>query len=114
KTPRGLKLLRTGPRLIWSAGGRWERFFFLSPFVWTAYAFTVLVWASFFLNSINAAQRVFLVFFSYIALVDCWQTSIMSSSVLRGSTGTGLTRVTRMQNSSRNTLNRWDMAAIGC
>src|SRR5438445_12960664 len=91
KTPRGLKLLRRGPRLIWSAGGRWERFLFLSPFVWTAYVFTVLAWASFFLNSINAAQGVFLVFFSYIALVDCWELPIMCVSVLRASAVTGLT-----------------------
>jgi len=87
-----LGLLSAGPRLVRSAGGGWERFFFLSIFLWAVYAFVLLLWATFSMHSSDAMQRVFLVFFSYMALVDAWQTPIMSASVLRASVGTGLNK----------------------
>jgi len=42
------------------------------------------------MHSFNAAQRVFLVFISYMGLVDSRRTPMMSASVLRASLGTGL------------------------
>ncbi len=86
------KLLGVGPRLVRSAGGRWERFFFLSIFLWAAYVVALLSWADLVMHSFDAMQRVFLAFFSYIALVDVWQTPIMSASVLRASVGIGVNR----------------------
>jgi len=89
RRPSGLGLLRLGPHLVRSAGGGWERFFFLSLFLWAAYLFTLLTWAFFGLASTDAAWRVFLASFSYLSLGEVWQTPIMSASIMRAMIGTG-------------------------
>ena len=90
KRPSGLGLLRLGPHLVRSAGGGWERFFFLSLFLWTAYLLTLMTWAFFVLGSIDASWRVFLASFSYLSLGEVWQTPIISASIMRATIGKGI------------------------
>jgi len=90
KRPSGLGLLRLGPHLVRSAGGGWERFFFLSLFLWTAYLLTLMTWAFFVLGSIDASWRVFLASFSYLSLGEVWQTPIISASIMRVTIGKGI------------------------
>src|SRR5439155_17017020 len=86
---RAFERLLDGTRLVWISGGSQERFFFLAPFLFGSYSI-VLFWIAFSWHSINGAQRVLLVFFSYMALVDSRRTPIMSAPVLRASIGRGL------------------------
>jgi len=90
KRPSGLGLLRLGPHLVRSAGGGWERFFFLSLFLWTAYLLTLMTWAFLVLGSIDASWRVFLASFSYLSLGEVWQTPIISASIMRATIGKGI------------------------
>jgi len=90
--PSGLGLLRLGPHLVRSAGGGWERFFFLSLFIWAAYLFTLLTWAFFVLGSMEASWRVFLASLSYLSLGEVWQTPIISASIMRATIGKGINR----------------------
>ena len=86
----GLGLLRIAPHLVLSAGGGWERFFFLSLFLWTAYLLTLMTWAFLVLGSIDASWRVFLASFSYLSLGEVWQTPIISASIMRATIGKGI------------------------
>jgi hypothetical protein len=81
-----------GPHLVRSAGGGWERFFFLSLFLWTAYLLTLMTWAFFVLGSIDASWRVFLASFSYLSLGEVWLTPIMSASIMRATIGKGINK----------------------
>ena len=90
KRPSGLGLLRLGPHLVRSAGGGWERFFFLSLFLWTAYLLTLMTWAFFVLGSVDGSWRVFLASFSYLSLGEVWLTPIMSASIMRATIGKGI------------------------
>ena len=90
KRPSGLGLRRLGPHLVRSAGGGWERFFFLSLFLWTAYLLTLMTWAFLVLGSIDASWRVFLASFSYLSLGEVWQTPIISASIMRATIGKGI------------------------
>jgi len=83
----GLGLLRIAPHLVLSAGGGWERFFFLSLFLWTAYLLTLMTWAFFVLGSVDGSWRVFLASFSYLSLGEVWLTPIMSASIMRATIG---------------------------
>ena len=85
-------VLRLGLRVVWSTKGRWERFFLLAPALYAAYAIILGVWATYFAPQAFAFPRVSLVAFTYVGLIDSWQTPVMSASFLRASIGTGLNR----------------------
>src|SRR3989442_14011408 len=90
--PSGLGLLRLGPHLVRSAGGGWERFFFLSLFIWAAYLFTLLTWAFFVLGSMEASWRVFLAPLSYLPLGEVCQIPIIIASIMLATIGRGINR----------------------
>jgi len=48
--------------------------------------------ATYYSTSSNAFVRAILVAFSYLGLIDSWQTPVMSASVLRATIGKGLNR----------------------
>src|SRR6266568_489717 len=79
-----------GLRVIWSAGGLWERFFLLCPLWWGIFVITLLVVSS--AQSTDAFLRIFVVAFSFVALVDAWWTPIASATVLEASIGTGMNK----------------------
>lgn len=86
------KGLRHSLRVIWSAGGIWERFFLLSPLWWGSFAIALGAWATFSSQSFDVLMRIFLVAITFVGLVDAWWTPIMSASVLRATVGSGLNR----------------------
>src|SRR2546428_5245697 len=79
-----------GLRLIWSAGGRWERFFLLCPLWWLG--FIVLLLVAFSTQQVDAWMRLLTVAFTFVGLVDTWWTPIASAAVLRATVGTGLNK----------------------
>jgi hypothetical protein len=83
------KALTGGVRLIWSTGGRWERFFLIAPGLYVAYAVTLGALATYRSPSSDAFPRLLLVALSYVALSDSWKTPILSASVLRATIGKG-------------------------
>ena len=83
-------LFRTGPRLVRSDGGIWERFFLLSLFLWGGYALALMAWAFFVLASMDAVWRVGVASFSYLSLKEVWLTPIMSASIMRAMVRMGL------------------------
>jgi len=89
RSDRLFKVLASGLHVIWSAGGRWERFFLIAPGLFVAYSITLGVLATHLSPSSSAFPRVLLVALSYAALSDSWKTPILSAPVLRATIGRG-------------------------